>query len=431
MVFSFFKKKEAELAAEVEVKPRRPVAKAPAAPAPAPSATPATARPAAQNQQTAPLPQPKDLASLDFSSSNGPSTLGPTTLSGGITIDVSDTSGVISAAMEEAAICYANDQVDEAISVLVHDIEDVAGSHALDTWLMLFDLYQMHGKHHEFDELALKFVVAMERSAPVWQDVSKQEDAKPARAAAGGASVLFPAQALGAAVIPQLDQIEKLAVGGTPVKLDFSRVQDIDSEAADIIVKRWQKFKKAKYKLIPAAGTQIADLLKSRVEVMRRDDADVPLWLLLLEIYQLLGLLEDFENAAVDYAVTFEVSPPSWDQASKSKTVAEVAREEARLKAEAASAPVLDAYSFSSNIVNATEATFQDLLAYAAEQNPVCINFAKVGRVDFVSCGMLMNTLVNITSQSRQVVIIGANELIVALFRIMGVADVSTIIRKK
>ena len=36
-------------------------------------------------------------------------------------------------------------------------------------------------------------------------------------------------------------------------------------------------------------------------------------WLMLLDLYQHLGMRAEFEEAAVDYAVTFEISPPSWE----------------------------------------------------------------------------------------------------------------------
>jgi len=36
-------------------------------------------------------------------------------------------------------------------------------------------------------------------------------------------------------------------------------------------------------------------------------------WLMLLDLYQHLGMRAEFEEAAVNYAVTFEISPPSWE----------------------------------------------------------------------------------------------------------------------
>jgi hypothetical protein len=37
------------------------------------------------------------------------------------------------------------------------------------------------------------------------------------------------------------------------------------------------------------------------------------MWLLLLELHQQAFHQEAFEEAAVNYAITFEVSPPSWE----------------------------------------------------------------------------------------------------------------------
>ncbi|MBV8466838.1 MAG: STAS domain-containing protein [Burkholderiales bacterium] len=414
MVFSFFKKKDNE---PEEALPKQPRIVQPKPPQQA--AEPA-AKPAAD------APQPKaDLPSLDFA------TIGPSSISSA-RIDVVETSDLLSPAMEQAAICFANDQVDDAIAILADDL-DTADGHGLDTWLMLFDLYQMRGRRADFDELALRFVVRFERSAPVWQETGKSS--KPGAAApakAGGPYFLFQPKLNGEAIEAMLDQLEKLVLDGAPVRVDFGRVEEVEPAAATAIVCRWAKFKKKKAKFQPAGGPALADKLRGKIEVMRRAEDEGPYWLLLLEIYQMLGLQEDFENLAVDYAVTFEVSPPSWDATAKTKTAKEVADEEAKLRAEAPIAePEKDAYVFDGAIVNATDAMLQPLVTYAATHAEVRIDFSKVPRVDFVSAGMLMNVLVAITAQSKQAVIIGANELIVALFRIMGISEVSTIVRKK
>ncbi|MFC4160510.1 STAS domain-containing protein [Chitinimonas lacunae] len=415
MVFSFFKKKDAE--------PQKPEQKQPRIVQPKRadgSEVPPAATPEAHS--------PADGLSLDFT------TMGQNTISSA-RIDVVESSEIISPAMEEAAICYANDQVDDAIAILAADLETVEGHHAFDTWLMLFDLYQMQGKRIEFEELALQFVVEFERSAPIWQDLGDpaKSSKKPQQAKAGGPFFQFPS-VLGAENIEtQLDQLEKLAAAG-PVRVEFGKIVALDSSAAHAMLVRYAKFKKAKYKFQVSGATQFAALLQSRIEIMRRIDDEAPFWLLLMEVYQMLGLQEDFENTAVDYAVTFEVSPPSWDVATKAKTAAEVAAEEAKYQAEQAEAfesPPTDGYVFNGPIVAATEATFAGLHDYAADRMEVRIDFSRVPRVDFVSCGMLMNELVALTAQSKPIEIVGANELIVALFRIMGIAEVAKVVRKK
>jgi hypothetical protein len=52
-------------------------------------------------------------------------------------------------------------------------------------------------------------------------------------------------------------------------------------------------------------------LLDSRVVPGRAEDRAC--WLLKLEFCQLRGQLEVFEEVAINYAVTFEISPPSWE----------------------------------------------------------------------------------------------------------------------
>ena len=52
-------------------------------------------------------------------------------------------------------------------------------------------------------------------------------------------------------------------------------------------------------------------LLDSEIAAGRPEDR--PCWLLKLEICQLRGQLEVFEEMAINYAVTFEISPPSWE----------------------------------------------------------------------------------------------------------------------
>lgn len=412
MVFSFFKKKDAE--------PQQPEQK-----------QPRIVQPKRPDGTEVPPPNPADSSpsdgfSLDFT------TMGQNTISSA-RIDVVESSEVISPAMEEAAICYANDQVDDAISILAADIGTVEGHHAFDTWLMLFDLYQMQGKRVEFEELALQFVVEFERSAPIWQTLGATPNKKPQQAKAGGPFFQFPSVLGSENIETQLDQLEKHAAAG-PVKVEFGKIAAIDSSAAHAMLVRYVKFKKAKYKFQVSGATQFAALLRGRIEIMRRIDDEAPFWLLLMEVYQMLGLQEDFENTAVDYAVTFEVSPPSWDVATKAKTAAEVAAEEATLKAEQQDSfetPPAEGYAFPGPIVAATEASFSGLHEYAAERQDVRIDFSRVPRVDFVSCGMLMNELVTLTAQSKQIEIVGANELIVALFRIMGIAEVAKVVRKK
>ena len=55
----------------------------------------------------------------------------------------------------------------------------------------------------------------------------------------------------------------------------------------------------------------VASLIETKIAVGTRENAGC--WLLLLEFYQIMGKETEFEDMAINYAVTFEMSPPSWD----------------------------------------------------------------------------------------------------------------------
>ena len=64
------------------------------------------------------------------------------------------------------------------------------------------------------------------------------------------------------------------------------------------------------HRLAPAP--ELSDLVRSTIKMGDRDASEAP-WLLLLALLQLRNLEKDFEEMAMDYCVTFEVSPPSFE----------------------------------------------------------------------------------------------------------------------
>ncbi len=223
MVFSFFKKKEQEPEKAEPIKPRIVQPKPPAGSATSTSAK-APVEMAAAPEPVESAPVKEDLPPLDFS-----------TMSEGY-IEVVESSELLSPQMEEAAILYANDQVEAAIATLASHVESAEGHHALDTWLMLFDLYQITGRKPEFDDLALKFVVEFERTAPVWQGAQKPA-AKPTPAKAAANSVILPENLTVDGLARFNAEIDKLlGTKGATLRCDFGRVKQIESDAAQAML---------------------------------------------------------------------------------------------------------------------------------------------------------------------------------------------------
>jgi anti-anti-sigma regulatory factor len=55
---------------------------------------------------------------------------------------------------------------------------------------------------------------------------------------------------------------------------------------------------------------------------------------------------------------------------------------------------------------------------------------ASVSRVEFVSVGMFLNTMIELNQGGKKVLIEGANEMVSALLAVMGVGQFASIVKK-
>ena len=140
-------------------------------------------------------------------------------------------------------------------------------------------------------------------------------------------------------------------------------------------------------------------------------------WLLLLELLQRHGTQEDFEQCAIDFAVTFERSPPSWEAVTAPS-----------LPATKNAAPVDDAHYLSGEIKNSR---FDDLIAVLNLQENVVLDFSGVRRLDFFSAGQLVNRLSPLKGSGREVTIRSPNHLVAELMAVVGINKFARIIVPK
>ena len=107
----------------------------------------------------------------------------------------------------------------------------------------------------------------------------------------------------------------------------------------------------------------------------------------------------------MDYAVTFELSPPSWEALPQAL-------------AAAAELPLPDdAYYLSGELKNAR---FDDLADYLANSEAPVLDFGAVRRVDFFSAGQLVNRIAPLKAAGRDVVIRSPNHLVAELMAVVG-----------
>jgi anti-anti-sigma regulatory factor len=340
-------------------------------------------------------------------------------------IEVEESDHEVPPAIEESAVLYANGQTAEAHARLKKALEgEDLGAWKLQVWLMMFDVLQQLGRKQEFEERALDFVVKLERSPPVWTDAPPAPKQNPSLRTGGAASVSLTG-ALGAQSAGALEQLRKAADKQPKLRLDFAKLQGIEPAGCKLLHATLKYFKTAKKDVWLTGEATLLKLLREGAKAGDKS-IDTSVWLLLLDLYQMLGLQNEFEEAAVDYAVTYEVSPPSWEAPPPRP------KGEAMAESQPVATLVADeAFHVSGEVAGQSDQLFTDLGAYAAAANPVVLDFGTARRMDFVNAGRLLNVLEKLKAEGKQLVIRGAGEMIIALFAVMGIPKVARIIPRK
>lgn len=340
-------------------------------------------------------------------------------------IEVDESGHEMPPAIEEAAVLFANGQVAEAHARIQKALagEDL-GAWKLQMWLMLFDVLQHLGRKQEFEERALDFVVKLERSPPVWADAPPAPTQNPSLRTGGAATVSLTGT-LGAQSATALEQLRKASERQPKLRLDFAKLQGIEPAGCKLLLATLKYFRTAKREVWLTGEATLIRLLRERARAGEKS-VEASVWLLLLDLYQMLGLQNEFEEAAVDYAVTYEVSPPSWE-APPPRPKAELVAESQPVATQVAD----DAFHVSGELAGQSDRLFTDLGAYAAAANPVVLDFSTARRIDFVNAGRLLNALEKLKAEGKQLVIRGAGEMIIALFAVMGIPKVARIIPRK
>ncbi|MEW5887781.1 MAG: STAS domain-containing protein [Pseudomonadota bacterium] len=402
MVFSLFGKKPPEPS-----KPSKPAVKQPPAPAqPAPGSDKSAVKPA------------EDKESLDFTG------LGAFTedRSAQDQIEIHDSSAG-HPVVEEAAILYANGQDAMALAALEGAVnEGNLGAAAEQIWAMLFDLYLLMGKREAFETRALEYSVRFEKSPPTWLEPAK-ERTDPKLGTGGQAFVAFGTDLNGSSE-KAVRQLEKIIAANPLARLDVAKIQSVDDAGCEMLLRALKLARKHKCEVVMSGAEEFAQVLgRLALPSMRSHE---PAWLLLLELYQHMGRQEAFDDMALQYAITFEVSPPSWE-----KLPVTPKKKAASPPSAAADAAQPGSFPMAGEIFSGSSEIFHRLSEYADGCSQVTIDCSGLKRMDFVSAGIFLNALTKLQAAGKPVAIRAANAMIYALFGVLGINQVAQVERRK
>ncbi|MET3131828.1 ABC-type transporter Mla MlaB component [Oxalobacteraceae bacterium GrIS 1.11] len=317
--------------------------------------------------------------------------------------------------VEEIAILYANGQLPVAEQMLLAGLADVGADRTV--WWMLFDLYQVTDQQEQFDNLSIDYASKFETSPPAWVSLAPQ--AGSASAYAGVTPTLALAGHLDAAIEPALQRLQQLAPEIPVVRLEFSKVAEVDPAGCALLLQCLQTLQAQQRELILVGAAELSELIRSNIRVGHREDGEA-CWLLLLELLQLLHHEKEFEEAGMDYCVTFEVSPPSFIASSKVATAA-------KQYASASS----DRFMLPAMIEGDSGILLNAIKAYGEKENVIVFDCSRLLRIDFHAAGLLLNRLQNLHQEGKRIEFRDVNHLVAALLRLLAFSDLAKIFPHK
>jgi len=323
-------------------------------------------------------------------------------------------------AIEEAAILFANGLIEPAeagLRAAIHS--DALGDAAQRAWLMLFELFQQRGDKASFDNLTIEYVLRFESSPPAWIDYKDEATAVSAGKTAEGAPIVRLPDVVDANVVKVLEQLKNHSVQHQSLTLDTSGVREIDLVGAELLLRVINAFKRASHELMVLGADQLITPLRAAVEPGRRDQSDAA-WMLLLEVFRLLNRQHDFEETGIQYCITYEVSPPSWEPPPPS------------LKTRAATpadrpVEVDDGMQWRGTVRGNGEPQFGRLLVEAKTEKRLAVDCIYLKRIEFATATSLLTLLTKLRQGGVTIEFRNVNHLIAALFSLLGVDMVADV----
>lgn len=349
--------------------------------------------------------------------------------------------------IEEAAIRFANGDTAGAEAVLLELVSaDGRRREDVDTWLTLFDLYRCAGEPTKFDDAAFDFAAIFGRSAPQWALITEPGDglpaprAEPQKVVSAGMFHWTCPSVMGTQSIAALRAtLERHA---PPWRIDWRHLKTIDAAALPALIDVLERWAEAPVRLKFHGAERLLEVL---ADASPTDDRSVEpqWWLARLALLRVMGELDEFELVALNYCVTYEVSPPAWEE-PRSRYIGATEEGQTLPPSESGAADTVpplqggaeaptgaasvDAAgvvkaAFAGEYVGTASAALEPLAVPADEVTAFEINCRKLLRVDFGAAGDMLNWCMEQQSRGRGVSFKQVNRLVAAFFGVVGITE--------
>lgn len=344
---------------------------------------------------------------------------------------------IASPELEEAAILFANGDLDSAKARLLQLLVQGLEAEPLDNrmvagvWHAVLDLYRATGDEEGFEPLAIDYAAHFGRSAPLWFSMPAQLGLVPLRDPAAQPPARPPfhwnaPDTLTVDAVLALDAEQQAAA--SPWRLDWSALRSVEAAAIPVLGRLLMRWSGQPGEWLWGGMYALRELLRRQTPTGDRSQSP-QWWALHMAVQRMLNDPQVFDQVALDYCVTFEVSPPAWeppqcqclasDAADALQALDSTLAETGAASAVQHAAP--GAWQGLAGVVEGDARPWlEPLQARARLGVPLEIPCDLLIRLDFVAAGTVLNWAAEMQGQGHQLHFTQLHHLVAVLLQVIG-----------
>lgn len=340
--------------------------------------------------------------------------------------------------LEEAAIRFANGDDAGAESALIGALSGEAlVPEVAQAWVTaLLDFYRATSRADAFDRAVMDYAGHLGHLRPRWVDIACAQPASGSllSSAAGATTGVSPARAMWTCPVEltaaSMEDL-RIALSRTPPpwSLDWTPLHDIADSALPFLAGLFGSLCTEAVELRFTGADRLAKALRDLTPSGSRGSDDAA-WTVRLDALRVMRLQDEFELAALDFCITFEVPPPEWQPAlcSYADSDADVvvspnsggSTVTMPLGLHGGASATLEL----SGQVAGESGSALKLLGNAHQPGDhLVVSCRGLQRVDFSAAGSVLNWAATCHSQGCQVQFRDVHRLVAAFFNVIGITE--------
>ncbi|WP_213952935.1 MULTISPECIES: STAS domain-containing protein [unclassified Variovorax] len=352
----------------------------------------------------------------------------------------------IDSGLEEAAIRFAHGDDPGAEAILLQTLAPEAPqADNVEIWRALLDFYRATGDFDKFSQTSMRYAQRFKKPGPEWislralaREVQVAGAAElDSRGAGGpdGADWSCPEQLTRGG----LAGLTQALSGAGPVwTLEWHNLAGIHAEAAGPLRALMEHWAASPVQLRFAGAEQLLAVLAAATPTNNRNTEPV-WWQLRMAILRVMNDVDGFELTALNYCITYEVSPPPWEDPAGSYAAADLAaapqpkpsgmslasmRMGLGTSVEPAPAPAVAGHRLLvGELTGECHDVLHELDAELVDAQVPTVSCAALVRMDFAAAGTLLNWAMARAARGQRVEFVDVQRMLAAFFKVIGIAD--------